>query len=163
MNTRRTQTEQLQDIVNAYIDSGSPWPASAKTVAAWAILTKRWAPQSTNLIAQCADLLARAMRDEYIEDPQGRRVRAKHAARFERAPEQTPLWADIRSASREHMQIAFQQRRQQIVGDCHQLKIDADSYNQNSNPSAPIQLVFDFTRDLRDLEALESRGARASA
>ena len=52
------------------------------------------------------------------------------------------------------MRIAFQQRRQQIVGDCHQLMMDMDSFNQNQNPSHPIQLSFDFTRDLEELLAV---------
>ena len=52
------------------------------------------------------------------------------------------------------MQIARQQRRQQIVGDCRQLKMDADSFNENSNPGLPIQLVFDFTDDLAELEVM---------
>jgi hypothetical protein len=52
------------------------------------------------------------------------------------------------------MEIAFQQRRQQIVGDCRQLKSDMDSYNQNHNVGKPIQMVFDFTLDLEEIEAL---------
>lgn len=96
----------------------------------------------------CAEQLARAMREEYIVDPQGRRVRAKHAARIKQAV----LWDDIRTASREHMQIALQQRRQQIVGDCHQLKLDVESYNENRNYDTPIQMVFDFTIDLIEME-----------
>jgi hypothetical protein len=52
------------------------------------------------------------------------------------------------------MGIAFQQRRQQIVGDCRQLKSDVDSYNENRNPSSPIQMVFDFTLDLVELETV---------
>jgi hypothetical protein len=90
------------------------------------------------------------MREEYIVDVQGRRVRAKHAARVEQAV----FWADIRTAPREHMEIAFRQRRQQILGDCHQLKDDVDSYNENQGTGAPIQMVFDFTNDLLELEAV---------
>ena len=93
------------------------------------------------------------MREEYVTDPQGRRVRAKHVAIVDRAGEQLPLWADILTATREHMQIAFQQRRQQIVGDCRQLKADVDSYNENYNDALPIQMVFDFTEDVEELEA----------
>jgi hypothetical protein len=51
------------------------------------------------------------------------------------------------------MEIAFQQRRQQIVGDCRQLKVDVDSYNENAKPDRPIQMVFDFRADLAELEA----------
>jgi hypothetical protein len=50
------------------------------------------------------------------------------------------------------MEIAFRQRREQIVADCAQLKIDVDSYNENRKPESPIQMVFDFTDDLIELE-----------
>lgn len=103
---------------------------------------------------EAGERLSRAMREEYIKDPQGRVVRAKHAARIEREGEQLMLWADIRSADRTHMEIALKQRRQAIVGDCRQLKIDADSYNENRNPGTPIQLIFNFEDDLAELEVL---------
>ena len=109
-----------------------------------------WSPHPSAVIAQCADDLARAMREEYITDPQGRRVRAKHAARIEKDGKQLALWDDIRTASREHMQTALQQRRRQIVGDCVQLRVDADSYNDNRNPQEPIQISFDFTYDVEE-------------
>lgn len=51
------------------------------------------------------------------------------------------------------MKISFQQRRQQIVGDCRQLKVDVDSYNDLNLDEEPIQTVFDFTMDLAELEA----------
>lgn len=150
-------SEQLQRIVTRYMDAKQPWPATTREMAAWAIRNKLWEAHPSALISQCADQLARAMREEYIKDPQGRTVRAKHVARVLRGDEQTALWADIRTASREHMQIAFQQRRQQIVGDCRQLKSDCDSYNDNKNPGEPIQLVFDFRNDLE--ESLGMQGA----
>ncbi|MGI8552814.1 MAG: hypothetical protein ACR2PL_18805 [Dehalococcoidia bacterium] len=149
-------SEQLQHVVNAYLESGLPWPATTRQIAAWALRENLWAPQPHALISQCAEQLARAMREEYIKDPQGRAVRAKHAARTERDGEQLVLWADIRTASRQHMEIALQQRRQQVVGDCHQLKTDADSFNENGDSSPPILLIFDFTDDLAELEAMES-------
>ena len=49
------------------------------------------------------------------------------------------------------MHAAFQNRRQQIVMDCHQLYMDTDSYNQNFNKEKPIQMIFDFTLDLAEL------------
>ena len=146
-----TLIKQLQDVVNAYISSGEPWPASTLQIARWAVRTGRYHPQPSAVINQCADQLGRAMREEHIRDPQGRIVRAKHVAKVRQNGEQVALWADIRTASREHMEIAFQQRRRQIVGDCRQLKIDVDSYNQNANTGKPIQMVFDFTVDLKEL------------
>lgn len=151
-----TKTEQNQQIVQQYIKAGKPWPASKRDIAAWAIATGEWSPSRASLIAQCADELGRAMREEVITDPQGRRVRAKHAATFGSGSEQRTLWADIRTAPRDHMATAFQQRRRAIVGDCRQLKLDVDSYNENVRPSEPIQLAFDFTEDLAEIEALEA-------
>ncbi len=156
-----TYNEQLQRIVDRYRDAGQAWPASARQIAAWAVRERLWMPQPSALIGRCAEDLARAMREEYIVDPQGRSVRAKHAARMTQDGEQLVLWADIRTAERQHMEIAFQQRRQQIVGDCRQLKADADSYNENISTERPIQMVFDFTQDLDELEAMEAVTALA--
>jgi len=146
-----TYNERMQLIVREYRDAGGRWPATAKDIAAWAIQTKRWQQQPSSVIAQCADHVARAMREEYITDPQGRRVRAKHVAIIDKDGEQLPLWADIRTAPREHMELAFQQRRHQIIGDCRHLKADVDSYNDNANTGPAIQMIFDFTLDLEEL------------
>jgi len=148
-----TYTEQLQQIANRYIQETGATTFTSREIGAWAIRNGLWAPQPSALIKQCAEELSRAMREDYITDPQGRRVRAKHVATLDRGGEQMPLWADIRGASREHMEIAFQQRRQQIVGDCRQLKADVDSYNENYNAGLAIQMVFDFTEDVEELEA----------
>jgi hypothetical protein len=61
------------------------------------------------------------------------------------------------------MEIAFQQRRNQIKGECHQLKSDVDSYNENYNKEQPIQAVFDFTNDLDEFALTFKRRPAASA
>jgi len=153
--TGKTYGDQMREIANKYrAESGRPWPATARAIAAWAIDRGLWQPSPSAVIDRCAEELDRAMREEYVTDPQGRRVRAKHAARIAEGGEQTTLWDDIRTASREHMSVAFQQRRQQIVGDCWQLKQDVDSFNQNMKPALPIQAVFDFRDDLAEMEAV---------
>jgi hypothetical protein len=151
-----TYNEQLQTIVTNYITAGEDWPATSRQIAAWAIRQKMWAPHPASLVNQCAEALSIAMREEYIVDPQGRTVRAKHAARIEQAV----LWGDIRSAPREHMEVAFKQRRNQIVGDCRQLKADVDSFNENRSAAAPIQMSFNFTQDLLELEAARAVSVR---
>ena len=145
-----SSTERMQGIVMKYRDAGRPWPALKTEIAKWAVQNELWAPHPSAIIAQCADDLARAMRDEYITDPQGRRVRAKHVAHVTKDGKQLALWDDIRTASRKHMQSALQGRRRQIVGDCVQLKVDADSYNDNRSPDNPIQISLDFTRDVEE-------------
>lgn len=107
-----------------------------------------------------ADDLARAMREDYYTDPQGRRVRAKYAARFSSGDKQLTLWADIRSDPPEHRGVAFQQRRQQVVGDCKQLKTDVESYNDNNPMGAFIQMSFNFEMDLEEIELTDGSSLR---
>jgi len=144
-------TEQFQRLASRYISEHGR--ASPAEIAAWLVHNNRWRPEPSDMVRQCARLLARAMRQEYIIDPQGRKVRAKHAVTEHDSGSQTAFWDDIRTASREHMHIAFQQRREQIVGDCRQLKTDVDSYNDNQNAGSSLQMIFDFTDDLVELEA----------
>lgn len=149
-----TYKEQMQRIVAEYRNAGEPWPATTHEMAVWAIAAQKWHPQQSAMIRRCAEELADAMREEYFTDPQGRRVRAKHVARFGAGSSQIPLWEDVRSATREHMEVAFQQRRIQILGDCRQLKTDVDSYNENYCSADPIQMIFNFTDDLAEQELL---------
>ena len=79
---RKTKVEFNQEIVNLYMESGEPWPAGKKEIAAWAIRKKLWTPQRNTAIDLCADELAEAMRAEMERDPQGRTVRAKHCAKI---------------------------------------------------------------------------------
>lgn len=151
-----TYTRQMQAIVEEYRADGQPWPATAKTIATWAILTRRWELPPSAAVNKCAADIAEAMREEYTTDAKGRRVRVKHATSVWRDGEQTVLWHDLRDASREDMQMAFQQRRRAIVSDCRQLKTDVDSYNDAHPEAEPIQMVFDFGMDLAEIEAAEA-------
>jgi len=146
--------EHIQRLVDRYVSMGNEWPATARQIARWAIDSGAWEIGRESLVNRCAEDIARAMREEYYTDPQGRTVRSKHAARISTDDGQMTFWADIRTASPAHIRIAFQQRREQIVGDCRQLKADVDSYNENANPMNPVQLVLDFTDDVQELESL---------
>ena len=101
-------------------------------------------------------LVSQALRTDFITDPQGRKVRRKHAAKNKhKTPTgeyvQITFWADIEDASKEHMQTSFQQRRMQILGDCHQMKTDVDSYNENYNPGEQLEFSYNFEVDLEEL------------
>lgn len=64
------------------------------------------------------------------------------------------LWADMDdvNAPRDHFVRSFAQRRQQIVGDCFQLKTDVDVYNDKNPAQQPIQVPLDFTLDVEELQ-----------
>ena len=151
-----TLTDQLQKIANRYLEEHGGKPSTKREIAAWAIRNDLWKPHPSDLISQCADQVAQAMREEYIVDAQGRSVRAKLVARIkDKEGEQAFLWADMRTAHPEHMNIAFRQRRQHIVGECRQLKLDVDSYNENQQPDTQIAMNFNFTMDLMELAAAD--------
>lgn len=151
-----TYMKQMQRIVDDYRLSGEPWPASAKSIADWAIRAGRWELPGSALRRRCAEDVAAAMREEYTTDKKGRRVRLLHPAATKGATgEQLVLWDDIRTAPRAHMEVSFQQRRQGIVGDCRQFKLDVDSYNDSRPDDEPLQIVFDFTMDIAELEAAD--------
>src|SRR5258708_2748098 len=62
--------------------------------------------------------LARAMRNDYIEDPQGREVRKYHPVLHYEGEHKISIWAEITTAQPEHMQVSLQQRRQAILERC---------------------------------------------
>ena len=70
---------------------------------------------------------------------------------------ETEVWADITDASREHMQLSFQQLRMQILAECQQMKTDVDSYNENYNSGEELEFSYNFEVDL---EAGASCGAK---
>lgn len=148
-----TYTRQMQTIVEDYRAAGEPWPATALAMADWAVRTGRWKLPGTYAVKKCAEDLADAMREEYVTDKKGRRVRVKHAARVYRNGEQFVLWHDMRDATRAQMEVSFQQRRQQVVNDCVQLKADVDHFNEAHPGEEAIQLVLDFAMDVAEIEA----------
>ena len=146
---------QLQRIVKEYRQSGQEWPASAADIAHWALRNKKYDLRTPTVERVIRRELAQAMREEYITDSKGRRVRAKHPAKVKRNGEQINIWDDIRTAPRKHMEMAFANRRNHIVAECRQVKADVDSYNDAHSKEIPIQMVLDFTRDVNELEQVE--------
>ena len=156
--------EQNQRIIARYRESREPWPATAVEIAQWAIAKKLWDIHPSKVVRQCAEQIAEAMREEYVDDPQGRRVRVKHAAPYELQGKLTFKWDDMRTAKHAHMETSFAHQRQQIVGNCYHLKLTIDSYNENWNTSGkPIQGYFDFRDDIIELELGSATNQRSAA
>ncbi len=149
------RTEQMQGLYKEYVAAGhSEW--SSQEAAAWAVMRGLYKPKTADLIARCAEELAKAAREEYRTDADGRRYRARHSVKTERDGEQVNLWVDIDTAPRDRMERAFSQRRQQIVGDCLHLKTDVDHYNAGHVAEVPIQLILDFTEDVAEIQTWKS-------
>lgn len=156
--------KQMRRIAREFEQQTGKLEYTTKEVARWAIENGKWRAQDTVLIKRCADDLADALREQYMTDPQGRRPRVKHALTEKKGKSQYTLWVDIRRATPSQIHLALQQRRRQVVGECKQIKTDLDSYNQNYNTGEQIDIVFDFTDDLRELDSkVTVKGTSASA
>jgi hypothetical protein len=109
----------MQKYADEFYEETGKTMASTREMVQWAIATGRWQRQDEVALKQCAKDFARAMREDYTTDSKGRRVRRKDAAFIEKDGKQITLWADSEYADREFMEVAFKQRRNQIVGDCY--------------------------------------------
>ena len=146
-------TTAMLDIVRQYVEQGGSEPIDLDALARFAINEGLWSKSGSKMLQLCKRDLSRALREQYHTDPQGRQVRTYHAAKNrDTSGRQQVFWADMRSAPVEHMELAFQQRRSQIVGDCTQLKRDVESYNDNNRYGAYCQLILDFTDDVAERE-----------
>ncbi|MGH7499825.1 MAG: hypothetical protein ACREL3_13355 [Gemmatimonadales bacterium] len=148
------RVKSIQYLVSEYRHSGGPWPATKIQIASWALETGRWKMRPDMALRICADEIANAMGEEYMTDPKGRRVRVKHSAKVKQNGQTLTLWGDIRDMAPTFMQISVTQRRNQIVGECHQLKNDVDSFNDRNPTSQQICLVLDFRQDVAELEGM---------
>lgn len=146
-----TFNKQMQKIFAEYEKTVSPDPANLRAVGQWAMDNGLWQPQPQDILKKFSEQMAAALREEHRVDSKGRSYRTKHAVRGTKNGKQYSLWADIDKAPRSHMQKAFAQRRGQIVGDCHQLRLDVDHYNDIKPDEAPINLVLDFRDDVEEM------------
>jgi hypothetical protein len=146
--------DQLIKIVEDYRASGQPWPASREQIAEWAVEHERYQLTRGMAVSQCAEKISRAMGLEHIRDRKGRSVRKYYAARIRENGQLVMKWDDL-NAERPFMEVAAANRRNQVLGQCWQLKQDMDSYSERRCPDRPIQIDFNFNVDLEELELNE--------
>jgi hypothetical protein len=143
-------SEQLIRIVEDYRAEGNPWPATREQIAEWAVARERYQLTRGMAVSQCAERLSRAMGLEHVKDNKGRSVRKYYAARVRENGQLVMKWDDL-NAERPFMEVAAANRRNQVLGQCWQLKNDMDSYSERKCPSNPIQIDFNFNVDLEEL------------
>lgn len=148
-------SNQVKDYIERYkAENCVEGPLDLHEIAAWAWRNGLHKPNAKTVIDAIAADIAQVFREEYRTDKHGRRYRAKHAATHKQGTKTLSLWADLDdpNAPHSHFVRSFSQRRQQIVGDCVQLKTDVDVYNDKRVPVDPIQVPLDFTLDVAELQ-----------
>ncbi|WP_057972270.1 hypothetical protein [Lysobacter antibioticus] len=148
-------SNQVKEYIERYkAENGIEGPMDLHEVASWAWRNGLHKPNAKTVIDAIAADIAQVFREEYRTDVHGRRYRANHAATHKQGTKTLSLWADLDdpNAPHSHFVRSFAQRRQQIVGDCVQLKTDVDVYNDKRVPVEPIQIPLDFTLDVAELQ-----------
>ncbi len=154
--------KQMRKFFREYEAEGNPMPADLNDVYEWARLTGRWEPSQEIARRAFVEDMSRALREDYFTDDAGNRVRAMHPAAVKKDGAQFHLWQDARTAAHGHMAAAFAGRRNGVVGDLKQLKVDVDWYNRTFADRPAIQLVLNFEDDIAELEAAEARAHETS-
>ena len=145
------KTERLQQAWHRYESGHQHLPTSARQAVEWAVLEGLLELPTIDPYDVLAGDMAQALRAEIQTDDKGRRYRVNHAVRVSKSGVQYTFWGVLGFASHSHMERAFAQRRDQVIGDLVQLKTDVDVYNDmNRGKQLEIQLVLDFTDDVAE-------------
>jgi hypothetical protein len=145
-------TDQWFQVVEEYRAAGGPWPFKKTEVAEWALAHHRWKPSHADIRRMCADSLADAMREVNFTDEAGRVVRRMLPAKTTRGGEQGTFWDDLRTAPIDHVRIGIAQRRNGIAAECYHLNNMARYSNEHRGPKDQIELILDFTNDVREMD-----------
>ena len=148
-----TKNETLQAAYHAYENVQGHSPSGLDAACRWAVAEGLVELPTVDPHAVLAAQMGSALREEMATDDMGRRYRVNHHVRISRGGVQYNMWAQMGYAPHEHMEISFAQRREQIIGDCVQLKTDVDVYNRmNAGIRPPIQLILNFVDDVAERE-----------
>jgi hypothetical protein len=148
-----TKTEKLQTAWHRYETIRKHAATGTKEACRWAVMEGLIELPHVDPYDILASQMASALREEMATNAKGQKYRVNHAVRITKNGVQQTMWAEMGYAPHAHMEKAFTQRREQIIGDCVQLKVDVDTYNvlkPNTHPD--VQLVLDFTEDVAERE-----------
>jgi len=158
-----SKSERLRKVWHRYDNERKHKPSGTRQVAEWAVAEGLLELPEVDPLDALAGQMAQALRDEVATDSKGRRYRVNHAVKITKSGVQHTFWAVMGFASHEHMEKAFAQRRDQIIGDCYHLKVDVDVYNElRGEAIGKVQLVLDFTDDVAEREEIENPGDKAA-
>jgi hypothetical protein len=148
-----TKNEKLQAVWHRYEQIRKHVATGTKDAVRWAVHEGLLDLPAIDPYDILASQMATALRDEMATNARGQRYRVNHAVRITKSGVQQTMWAEMGYAPHEHMEKAFGQRREQIIGDCVQLKIDVDTYNMLKPDTIPnVQLELNFTDDVAERE-----------
>jgi len=126
-------------------------------IADWAYEQGLWQRPKMDPREVLRRLVSRALRNEYIEDSQGRGVRKFHATVEEiqtsDGTQKRTKWLDIHEAPADHMRLALSLRRRAALADVVQLELDFEYWNENNRFGEKLPpMDYDFNADVEELK-----------
>lgn len=143
-------TRQLLAVIDRYEADTGDKSGDLHEVAAWAYRKDLVLPPQRDVVRQIARDMARASRQDYIQDDNGEPVRRRHNYRESRGGEQFTFWFRIEEATPQKMKLSVQRRRNGTLMDVMQLHRDITYYNKNYNPGDPLAFEANFTFDIEE-------------
>jgi hypothetical protein len=145
---------QLLKFIDEYRDINDG-EKTARQIAAWLLAENKCKPTKQEEIDILTRHVSRVMRGHHTIDPDGRKVRQKHAVRrkiqdSDGSFKQQTFWQEMDLASPQFMFESFQQRRGSLADGAWQLDQDVTSYNKFHNKGAPLQIMLDFRDDVEE-------------
>lgn len=144
--------QQMLDIMKEWQVEHGEDVIDIDAAAKWAVETKRYQRAPMTMEQLCKIDMRRALQQSHYIDPQGNRVRAKHAVKIEYKGEQIVLYVDSRTAKPDLMQQTFDQIWKAIGNDVKRHSIEKQSYDLN-NPYGETLSLFDYNFNAQAEEA----------
>ncbi len=145
-----TLYRKLNDIMNEWAIENGTDTIDVESAAEWAVSTGRYIRAPISPQKQCMQDKRRALQQATYIDPQGNKIRTKHAVRNWKG-QQTTLWPDVRTGKPDMMREAFGQSWEGIVNDVKRHAIEKQSYDLNNAYGAALPMFdYDFNPQAED-------------
>lgn len=143
------KSQEMQSIIKRFKEETGKSSVDMHEIAKYAVKLGWPLPKPKTALERLAEQFSSAAREETRRDPvTGKPYRANLAVTTYQGSQQTTLWHDIDEAPRPIAHRAFQQRREQMVGDAVQLTFDVMHWNRINKSDEPIEMEMDFTDDV---------------
>ena len=142
-----------EDILKAYAEYEREHPNGGVDIdkfAAWLLENKRWDIERPNILSLCKKEVTKVLRQQYIKDERGRKVRAKLTTKEKQGEIR---WHDLRTIPHPKMRNSVGHRRKQAAHDVYQLKLQLEFYAEHHSDRPHIYLSYDFTEDMQEMDA----------
>lgn len=145
------KSQEMQSIIKRYKQATGKTSVDMHEVAKYAVSMGWPLPKPKTALERLAEQFSSAARQETRRDEvTGKPYRVNLAVTTWQGSQQSTLWTDIDEAPRPIAHRAFQQRREQMVGDAVQLTFDVMHWNRvNEEKDDPIHMEMDFTEDVQ--------------